>query len=577
VNLSGNKTSVNYDVAGNIVGVTFTKPPSCYDNCGSTYTYTWDELGRLASASRSDFQQGFVTDAALAAPSTSALAAPSASTLATTITPDPPPNPLTWIPKVTLSFTYDAHGARVLRGALTPSDSTPEYTVSVFSSLRLEHSHFPDASGDYEHGAVNEGVYLTTCGASFGRLVYASNALPSASASKIHVYLEIGDHLGSTAFVVDYGTGELVERITYQTGGGVESDFRPDRWQAFRESVRQTGHDDDVEGGVIYFGHRYYMPGIGRWLSPDPLATHASAADPNLYAFVHGSPLRFVDPSGLDGCDDQSGLCANDGPNIFGAVAAAGAWLLGGRNAEEIRKSSATVPFYSQKRPGEILRPVGPVNQTNSIPLNMAENAAYGVTNLLIADINLVGWVSSIAHDAARDAGFSEGDIEAFNMSAGALENGVATGAEMAGYALEAIQSSFPKLVLLGEQLLADQRGSLAIGDRQLGLGLAKDAASGREGFMKWASRMGFFRWNQFGARGGTDLQRIDAAMLEARKVNFNMEGFRPPSEPKLLVDELGRPVDGFTNYEYSKTISEYWDKAVFWLGNDLWYGPHQF
>ncbi len=45
----------------------------------------------------------------------------------------------------------------------------------------------------------------------------------------------------------------------------------------------------------MYFGQRYYVPEIGRWITPDP----AGFADgPNLYAYVHNQPLRYIDPDG---------------------------------------------------------------------------------------------------------------------------------------------------------------------------------------------------------------------------------------------------------------------------------------
>ena len=121
--------------------------------------------------------------------------------------------------------------------------------------------------------------------------------------------LTIGDALGSTAAVIDQATGELVERLTYTTYGMVENDYRSADWENFSEDNKYTGKREDVEVGVIYFGARYYSPYLGRWLSPDPLAIHGLSGDPNPYAFVHGSPMRYVDPNGLTGCDDLGNQC----------------------------------------------------------------------------------------------------------------------------------------------------------------------------------------------------------------------------------------------------------------------------
>ena len=51
----------------------------------------------------------------------------------------------------------------------------------------------------------------------------------------------------------------------------------------------------DPETGFVYFGRRYYMPTVGRWMTPDP----AGFADgPDLYAYVHNHTLAYIDPDG---------------------------------------------------------------------------------------------------------------------------------------------------------------------------------------------------------------------------------------------------------------------------------------
>ena len=45
-----------------------------------------------------------------------------------------------------------------------------------------------------------------------------------------------------------------------------------------------------------YYGARYYAPWLGRWISPDPAGTVDGL---NLYAFVRGNPIRYIDDGGL--------------------------------------------------------------------------------------------------------------------------------------------------------------------------------------------------------------------------------------------------------------------------------------
>lgn len=52
----------------------------------------------------------------------------------------------------------------------------------------------------------------------------------------------------------------------------------------------------DEETGLVYYGRRYYLPELGRWLTQDPLGYDAG---PNLYAFVLNAPLTHFDLYGL--------------------------------------------------------------------------------------------------------------------------------------------------------------------------------------------------------------------------------------------------------------------------------------
>ena len=61
----------------------------------------------------------------------------------------------------------------------------------------------------------------------------------------------------------------------------------------FRWSTKFT--DDETD--LVYYGHRYYNPSTGRWLSRDPIGEQGG---PNLYAFVRNNPISLIDLLGLD-------------------------------------------------------------------------------------------------------------------------------------------------------------------------------------------------------------------------------------------------------------------------------------
>jgi RHS repeat-associated protein len=269
---NGTSIAATYDPAGNTTSVTVTQGPStngsCQGPCVTTYLYAWDEVGQMSNAAR-------VEGATASSEQT----------------------------RVRFAYTYDGGGTRVIRfeanEAQEDSGVVLSYDVNVFSTLRLETTSTPDG-GDYEATDATEIVYLQDgAGQTYGR-AFVSQAPGTTSGGPVRVYLEFGDHLGSTAAVVDAATGNIVERTSYLAFGGVDADYRPDSEGNFREPFRYTGHEDDSQVGLTYFGARYYIPTLARWASPDPLTIHGLGSSLNPYAFVRNSPLGNVDPFGLD-------------------------------------------------------------------------------------------------------------------------------------------------------------------------------------------------------------------------------------------------------------------------------------
>jgi len=61
-------------------------------------------------------------------------------------------------------------------------------------------------------------------------------------------------------------------------------------------SYAYTGREFD-RLGIDYYRARYYNPAIERFISEDSIGL---AAGTNEYAYVEGSPLNYIDPSGMD-------------------------------------------------------------------------------------------------------------------------------------------------------------------------------------------------------------------------------------------------------------------------------------
>lgn len=52
----------------------------------------------------------------------------------------------------------------------------------------------------------------------------------------------------------------------------------------------------DEKTGLSYYGYRFYVPALGRWLTRDPLGEDGGI---NVYGFVGNDPVNTVDPDGL--------------------------------------------------------------------------------------------------------------------------------------------------------------------------------------------------------------------------------------------------------------------------------------
>jgi RHS repeat-associated protein len=263
--------------------------------CSHRFVYDWDEVGKLVRARRWD-----------------------TATLAVT---DPPQYPEVPGAARAADLSYAYSGMARVRKTATDTQGEQRHTLEVFPTLRLNGARW--LGSDYERTASTETVYL----AGIARVVAPNESLPRVSSAPPHLFFTFGDHLGSTSTVVDGATSEVVEASTYQAFGRPDSNYRPERWQRFRESYRFTGKEDDAEVGLTYFGARYYHAALGRWISADPLSVHGFAGDPNPYAYAMGNVLRLTDPVGL--CSPISGA---DYPCVdpsYGAIGLIG-WFLSG-------------------------------------------------------------------------------------------------------------------------------------------------------------------------------------------------------------------------------------------------------
>ncbi len=105
-------------------------------------------------------------------------------------------------------------------------------------------------------------------------------------------YYYAHDANGNVGQITDSSNGFIVAAYEYDPFGimlKADGIFAADN--PFRFSTKYY----DAETGLIYYGHRYYSPELGRWLNRDPIEEYGSL---NLYCFAFNNPNDFVDPFG---------------------------------------------------------------------------------------------------------------------------------------------------------------------------------------------------------------------------------------------------------------------------------------
>jgi len=127
----------------------------------------------------------------------------------------------------------------------------------------------------------------------------SDNEVLSAKAVTVtsKLYTVHNDHLGTPKAMTDE-TGVKVWSATHTPFGYasvVECFSRS--CERVKLNVRFPGQYYDVETGLHYNYFRYYDPGTGRYITSDPIGL---AGGLNMFGYVGGNPVNFVDPTGLD-------------------------------------------------------------------------------------------------------------------------------------------------------------------------------------------------------------------------------------------------------------------------------------
>lgn len=163
------------------------------------------------------------------------------------------------------AYTYDPFGRRMTK---TSGGMTTKYVRSR-EQVIAEYDGSDQLLRRYIYGIrVDRPILMTTAG--------------------LNYYYHYDE--GGSVVALSNGTGGIAEVYTYSPFGQSSSTT------VVGNPIRFSGRELDPETGFYYFRKRYYDPGLGRFLEPDPIGYEDSA---NLYGYVRNNPLNWRDQFGL--------------------------------------------------------------------------------------------------------------------------------------------------------------------------------------------------------------------------------------------------------------------------------------
>jgi insecticidal toxin complex protein TccC len=101
------------------------------------------------------------------------------------------------------------------------------------------------------------------------------------------------DQLGSTQLELN-AKGEIINYESYYPYGGTAIWATKNSIETHYQFIRYSGKEQD-NTGLYYYGYRYYLPWLGRWLNPDPSGISDGL---NLFQMAYSNPITFYDTDG---------------------------------------------------------------------------------------------------------------------------------------------------------------------------------------------------------------------------------------------------------------------------------------
>jgi insecticidal toxin complex protein TccC len=185
-------------------------------------------------------------------------------------------------------YVYGADGMRVRKVRSTQTHAQPVIAeVRYLPGLELR-----------THSGTGEVLQVISvqAGRSSVRVLHWEAKRPAQIANDQQRY-SLSDHLGSATLELDQDAKVISQERYYPFGGTAWADG--EAVQVSYKTVRYSGKERDATG-LYYYGFRYYVAWVQRWINPDP----AGEADGlNLYCMVRNNPVTLSDSDGLESAE----------------------------------------------------------------------------------------------------------------------------------------------------------------------------------------------------------------------------------------------------------------------------------
>ncbi len=210
----------------------------------------------------------------------------------------------------TTEYEYNSDGYLHVKRTAT---GTTTYEYGIFGELKsvaledgtlitYQHNINHQRVAKYINGTLKEKylwLNLTTLLATYDkddklitRYMYTSDRVPETMTTENNeTYHLLYNHQGSLRAVVD-SEGKIIKELQYDSFGNITLDTN----SALHVNFGFAGGLYDKDTKLTRFGYRDYDAQTGKWTAKDPIGF--DGGDTNLYGYVLGDPVDFVDPSG---------------------------------------------------------------------------------------------------------------------------------------------------------------------------------------------------------------------------------------------------------------------------------------